>query len=90
MVFTNVPVYSTTYSEISDLSFFFCCCFHNIINKFRYSPSVAPMFSNCESSTHTVAFDNVNTSLGLKKQTNKTRKTNTKSNRETDGINIII
>lgn len=59
--YTNVPVYSTKY--------WICFwCFHYRINKIRYSPNVAPLFSDCESSTHTVAFYNVNTFQDKKKK----------------------
>lgn len=42
-------------------SFFLCFFPHYIINKFRFSPNVAPLFSDWESSTHAVAFYNVHT-----------------------------
>lgn len=66
--FTNVPVYSTKYSTCF-------WCFHYRINKIRHSPNLAPLFSDCESSTHTHtnAFYNVNTiqDLGKKKKKGK-------------------
>lgn len=82
--FTNVPVYSTKYS----ICFW---RFHYRINKIRYSPNVAPLFSDCESSTHTVAFYNVNTFQDYKKKKRKKQKKNKYQGKfETDGINIII
>lgn len=43
-------------------------CFHYRINKVRHSPNLAPLFSDCESSTHTIAFYNLNTIQDLKKR----------------------
>lgn len=79
--FTNVPVYST-----KNLICFWC--FHYRINKIRHSPNLAPLFSDCESSTHTIAFYNVNTFQDLKKK--KEEKNKYQGKWETDGINIII
>ncbi|KAM3620502.1 uncharacterized protein V6R79_024573 [Siganus canaliculatus] len=53
-------------------------CFHRRINKIMYSPNVAPLFSDCESSTHTVAFYHVNTFQDLKTKKNQNKTTTNK------------